>query len=142
MSSITSDPRFSGPFKKEFIKRDAAASGDLVWVCTPSTVAPAPTAAAWTRDVTITLETAAGDIHTWYDADITSGISIADAGGGTASITDTTLEMRNGKAVVTVSGTEATWANSETDTLTVEAATIMGASVAEKTSVETFTTPT
>jgi uncharacterized Zn-binding protein involved in type VI secretion len=88
----------------------------------------------------ITLETAAGKIHSWFDKSITTGVSIADDGGGTASIPSTTLVIKNGKATVTVSGTEATWANGETDTLTVAEATILGYTVTAATSVEEFTT--
>jgi hypothetical protein len=120
--------------------RDKAASGDILWVLTPPTVAPVPTTSAWTRDVLVELKTAAGEVHDWFSADITTGVSIADDGGGTASIPSTTLTIVNGKAVITISGTEATWANGETDTLTVAEATVLGYTVAAKTSVEEFTT--
>lgn len=140
MSAFQSDPRFSVALKKEMALRDKAAAGDLVWVCTPSTVAPAPTSSAWTRDVVVTLETAAGEVHSWFDKSITSGVSIADTStAGTASIASTTLVIKNGKATVTVSGDEQDWLDTETDTLTVAEATILGATVAAKTSVETFT---
>jgi len=140
MSAIQSDPRFSIPLKKEMALRDAAAAGDLVWVLTPATVAPAPTTAAWTRDVTVTLETAAGDVHTWFDKAISTGVSIADTStAGTATIAATTLTIKNGKAIITVTGDAAAWNDTQTDTLTVAQATIMGATVAAKTSVETFT---
>jgi hypothetical protein len=140
MSSFQSDARFSIPLKKEMALRDKAAAGDILWVCTPATVTPVPTTAAWTRTVVVTLETAAGEIHSWFDKAITSGVAIADTGGGTASIPATTLTIKNGKATIVISGTEATWANGEDDTLTVAAATILGYTVGAKTSVETFTT--
>jgi hypothetical protein len=140
MSSFQSDARFSIPLKKEMELRDKAAAGDIVWVMTPSTAAPVPTAAAWTRDVVITLETAAGKIHSWFDKSITSGVSIADdSTAGTATIAATTLVIKNGKATVTVSGDEAAWLDTETDTLTVAELTVMGYTVTAKTSVETFT---
>jgi hypothetical protein len=140
MSSFQSDARFARPLKQEMALRDKAAAGDMVLVCTPATVTPAPTTAAWTRDVVITLETAAGKIHSWFDKSITSGVSIAGAGGGTASIPSTTLVLKNGKATVTVSGTEATWANGETDTLTATELVVMGYTISAATSLETFTT--
>lgn len=141
MSGIDRDNRFSIPLRKEMVLRDKAFSGDIVWVCNPATSTPAPTSAAWTRDVIITLETAAGEVHTWFDDAITTGVSIADTStAGTASILSTTLTVVNGKVTVTVSGDAADWLNTETDTLTVTEATILGYTVAAKTSVETFTT--
>ena len=107
-----------------------------------STNLPAPTTSAWTRTVLVELQTATGEVHSWFSDSITSGNSISDNGGGTASILSTTLVIVNGRAEVVVSGTEATWANAETDTYTVAEATILNATVASVTSVETFTTPT
>jgi hypothetical protein len=133
----------NAPHQREYFNlQDKAAAGDIVWVCTPATVAPAPTSAAWTRDVVVTLETAAGEIHTWFNKAITTGVSVGDTStAGTATIASTTLTVVNGKAVVTVSGDAADWLDTETDTLTVAQATILGATVAAKTSVETFTAP-
>jgi hypothetical protein len=103
MSGIDRDNRFSIPLRKEMVLRDKALSGDIVWVCNPATATPAPTSAAWTRDVIITLETAAGEVHTWFDDAITTGVSIADTStAGTASILSTTLTVVNGKVTVTV----------------------------------------
>lgn len=116
-----------------------AAAGDLVWVLTPATKSTAATSAAWTRKVLVQLKTAAGEVHEWFNKAITTGVSIADtSSAGTASITSTTLTIVNGQAEITVSGTAAAWNAAETDTLTVAAATIMGYTVASKTSVETF----
>jgi len=117
-----------------------AMSGDIAIVITPETVTPVPTAAAWTRDVKISLQTAAGEIHSWCDLTEATILSIADTGGGTASIVATTITIVAGEAVVVVSGTAATWADSETDTLTIADMTIMGYTVTGGTSVETFTT--
>ena len=117
-----------------------ALAGDIVWVVSPSTVAPVPTSSAWTRTVYIELQSADGEIHEWFSDAIASGVSIADTStAGTASIASTTLTVVNGRASVVVSGDEADWLNTETDTLTVAEATILGYTVAAKTSVETFT---
>ena len=119
--------------------RAKAMAGDMVWVVTPATKASAAGSAAWTRNVLVQLQTAAGEIHDWFTKDITTGVSIADTStAGTASITSTTLKIVNGQAVVAVSGNAASWLATETDTLTIAAATIMGYTVASKTSVETF----
>lgn len=141
MSIAGNDTRTAPHVRNELLLREKAMAGDMVWVCTPATVAPTPTAAAWTREVVVTLETAAGEVHTWFNKAITTGRSIADTStAGTASIASTTLTMVDGKNVTTVSGDAANWLNTETDTLTIAAATILGYTVAEKTSVETFTT--
>lgn len=131
----------SAPELRRILKiKDKALSGDIVWRVSPTTVAPVPTAAAWTRTVQIYLETAAGELHEWFSDAIATGNSIADAStAGTASIVSTTLTIVRGRATVVVSGDEAAWLDTETDTYTVAEATILGYTVAAKTSVETFT---
>jgi hypothetical protein len=120
-----------------------AMAGDLLWVVTgyhnESTDRKQSTAAAWTYDFYVELQTADGEVHTWFNKAIANGVSIADAGGGTASIPSTTLTIVDGCAKITVSGTAAAWAEGETFTLTVAAATILGVACAEKTGVVTFT---
>ena len=120
---------------------EKAMSGDILIVIDPETVTPIPTSAAWTRNVEISLQTAAGEKHSWMNLTEATILSIADDGGGTASIVATTITIVNGETTVVVSGTEATWANGETDTLTVADMTVMGYTVTGGTSVETFTTP-
>lgn len=140
MSSILTKLGIKPKVREEIALRDKAMAGDIVWVVSPATVAPAPTSAAWTRTVYIELQTAAGEVHEWFSDAITSGVSIADTStAGTASIPSTTLTVVSGKASVVVSGDEADWLDTETDTLTVAEATILGYTVAAKTSVETFT---
>lgn len=110
MSLFDKDPRFSRPLKKAMALRDSAASGDLVWAVSPSTVNLAPTVAVWTRTVIVTLQNAAGDVHDWFNKVITTGNSIADSSSaGTASIVSTTLTMVNGRAEVVVSGDAQAW---------------------------------
>jgi hypothetical protein len=117
-----------------------AQAGDMVWVVSPATTSKAAQATAWTRTVRIELQTAAGEIHEWFTKDITSGASVADTStAGTATIPSTTLTVVNGIAEVIVSGNAQNWLATETNTLTIAAATIMGYTVASKTSVETFT---
>lgn len=140
MTTFQNDPRFTIPLKDEMALRDAAMAGDMVFVVRPPTPVAAPTAAAWTRTVNVTLETSGGLVHSWFDKSITTGVSIADdSTAGSASIPSTTIVFAGGKASVVVSGDEAAWLDTETDTLTVAEATIMGTTVAAKTSVETFT---
>ena len=126
---------------EELKQRDKALAGDMVFVVTPATVTPAPTSEAWTRTVTCELQDAAGNVHKWFNKAITTGVSIADTStAGTASIPSTTLTFADGKATVVVSGDAEDWLNTETDTLTVAEATILGYTISAKTSVETWTT--
>lgn len=126
---------------QEAVLMQKAMSGDMEMVITPTAVAPVPTAAAWTRKVLIEIKTAAGEVHTWLNKATATILSIADTGGGTATCSPaTTLTLTNGVATIVVSGTAATWANGETDTLTVGDLTLLGYTVTGGDSVETFTT--
>jgi len=118
----------------------SAMSGDIVMVLTPATVTPVPTSEAWTRSVNVSIENAAGDVHAWLNQVFTTKVSIADTStAGTASIVSATLTIVNGLATIVVSGDAEAWLDTETDTLTIAELTILGATVATKTSVETFT---
>lgn len=115
-----------------------AMSGDLVIAISPATKSTAHASAA-SRTVTITLKDAAGDVHTWFNAAIATGVSIAKtSSAGTATIPSTTLTFVNGVATVVI--TEGgTWAGADHNDLTIAAATILGYTVAGGTSVETMT---
>lgn len=130
------------PQLREYLAlQEKAMNGDIVMSISPATVTPAPTSAAWTRNVTIEIQTAAGELHTWVNTAVATTLSIANTStAGTASIVSTTLTLVNGRAVVVVSGDAADWLNSETDTLTVANITLGGVTVTGGTSVETFTT--
>ena len=118
-----------------------AMSGDLVFVVTPATDVPVPTAAVWEQVIIIELKTALGEKHKWYNAVITTGIAASDTStAGTASMDSTTLTFVDGKALATLQGDAAAWLDTETATATIAAQTIMGYTVAEKTCVLTFTT--
>ena len=139
MSNILKKLGIQRAVRNEFYLRDKALSGDLVWVVTPSTVVVVPTEVDWTRTVVVELQTAAGEVHTWFSDEIASGNSIANTGDGTASIVSEILTIVNGRADVVVSGVDG-WDNTNTDTYTVAEATILNATVSAVTSVETFTT--
>lgn len=119
-----------------------ALKGNILFVLSPAAVAPVPTAVAWTRNVEVTVENAAGEVHEWFTEAIAAGVSIGDTSiAGTASIVSTTLSIVNGRATVVVSGDAAAWLNAETDTLTVAQYTgFAGATMLTKASIETFTT--
>lgn len=130
MSLFQKDPRFSRPLKDAMKLRDSAAAGDLVWAVSPSTVNLAPTASAWSRNVIVTLQNAAGDVHDWFNSAIATGNSIANtSSAGTASIVSTTLTMVNGRAVVAVSGDAQAWlgGTAQVETITCTAGESGGA---------------
>ena len=141
MARLKSENSFSlGEHNKEFRMMKEAMAGDMVLSILPATVAPEPTAAAFTRNVVIELQNAAGEVHTHFNNAFVTTLSIADTStAGTASIVSTTLTLDKGRATVVVSGDEAAWLDTETDTLTVANLTIMGYTVTGGTSVETFT---
>jgi hypothetical protein len=115
-----------------------AMSGDMVISISPATKSTAHGSAA-SRTVTITLKNAAGDVHTWFNKAIATGVSIAKtSSSGTATIGSTTLTFVNGVAsvLITIGGT---WAGADHNDLTIAAATILGYTVAGGTSVETMT---
>ena len=131
---------FSPQERKEIALRDKAFCGDLVFIVTPATKSTAHKSTAWTRTVVVELQTAAGEVHTWFSKAITTGVSVGDtSSAGTATIPSTTLTFTKGRATVVVSGDAQAWLAADTDTLTVAQATILGYTVASKTSVETFT---
>lgn len=130
------------PELREYLTlQQKALSGDLTMVIDPETVAPVPTAAAWTRSVKVSIQTAAGEVHNWLNKAYATTVSIGDTStAGTASIAGTTLTLVDGEATIVVSGDAADWLNTETDTLTIGNIVAAGISVTGGTSVETFTT--
>jgi len=119
----------------------AGMQDNINFLVTPATSTPAPTAAAWTTDVTIKIVDDAGVIFTDFTKILASGAcSIANTSvAGTATLEDTTMEFVNGICTKTVTGSEHDWLADETWTFTAIAATILSGSVAAKTSVATFT---
>lgn len=113
-----------------FIK---AHSGDIVLKITPATANVPHTDAGWSKDFKITLETAAGEKHGWFNGPVT--LEIADTSeDGSASIfpAATTVYLTNGEYDVSIRGNAAAWLAAETATLTVQQATILGYTVASK----------
>lgn len=128
----------------------AVMNKDLALKVTPATAAPAPTAAAWTQEVVVTLETADGEIIPYSGPVV---LAIADTSvAGTATIDPAAGShyMTDGVLEVVISGDAAAWLAGETVTLTVSIndedpgggttdKNILGVAVADKTCVITFT---
>ena len=127
--------------------RRLAMSGDIALKCTPATLgnsAAAITAAItaaeddkFLRSVQVTLETAAGEVHSWFSG--TRAITIADTASGAAAIAAEadTVTFVNGVGTVVIEYT-GTWATGNTSTLTVVGSTLLGHTVANKTSIDTL----
>jgi len=116
--------------KDELKIRDKALAGDIVFSVSPSTVSTTPLATAWTRTVNVNLESAAGEVHEWFNKAITTGVSIADtSSAGTATIPSTTLTFVNGTASVVVSGDAQAWlgGTAQVETITCTAGESTGA---------------
>jgi hypothetical protein len=136
---------FDGNAQKKNVASDdidmvaKALSGDLVFTVTPATVDRVAGTYAISRDVSIALTDALGNVHTWFNKTITSACSVGDTStAGTAAIANTTLIFVNGVATKTITAASAAWVAEETNTLTIAQATIVGTTVASKTSVETI----
>lgn len=124
----------------------AALSGDMVFKVTPATAAPKVAdmvAAAVDIDVHISLETAAGELHDWYNGEVLLAIADDDATGA-ASIDPIAGEhkMVNGELDVTVTLDNSTWTAGKKATLTVSVPAtagtgILGWALASKTFVAT-----
>ena len=95
----------------------------LKFVITPATVNRATASTAWTRLVTVKLTDADGNVCTWYNEAIASGVSIGEtSGAGSATIPSTTLTFVNGQATVVITGDAALWSDG---TKQVETATVL-----------------
>lgn len=118
---------------------EKAMSGDIVLSILPATAGTAATTEDFTRTVYIEALTAAGEVHTWLNQSYATTLAIAEvtAGDGTASIVSTTLTLVNGQADIVVSGT-GTWAEDDTNTLTVGNITVLGYTITGGTSVDTI----
>jgi hypothetical protein len=126
----------------------AAMSGDMVLVCTPATLGTAASAVVaavaaagnkYTRTVAVTLETAAGERHTWYSGTHDAAAVPTTNGNGTCALAAaaTTITFVNGLATATIDYT-LTWAADDVCTFTVVDGEIMGKAVGDATSVDTL----
>ena len=123
----------------------AAAIGDMVIVATPATLGSSAAAVnaaiaadgQFDRTVVVTLETAAGAIHNWFNGTFAIAGSEVTAGDGTADTTALTVTVVNGVGTCVLRYIGA-WAAADTATLTVTGDTIFGAVVANATSVDTL----
>lgn len=124
-----------------------ALGGDMVFKCTPATAAPSAAAAAdddIAYTVTVTLESAAGEVHSWYNGPVLLAIADTDdVGAATIDPAAGERNMTNGVLEVEVTLPKAAWTAGKTVTLTVaDPATagtgICGWAVANKTFVATL----
>lgn len=115
-----------------------AMCGDMVLAIAPATADLEATAEAWQQNVTLTLKTAGGAVHSWFNGTIAAKASAGDTStAGTAAVGSADLTFVNGVATVVLSGDAAAWLADETATLTIANLTIMGYTVAGGTCVVT-----
>lgn len=125
---------------QELAMMQKAMSGDIVMVVSPDTTGTSATDNGFTRDVTVSIETAIGEVHGWVNTTIASKVALTmseTAGTGDATIASTSLILVNGVANITITGT-GVWAEDETNTLTISAIELCGMSVTGDTSVDTI----
>lgn len=113
--------------REQFVERDKAMAGDMVFAVTA--IDDAPAAGTDFDAITVRLEllNAAGDRHTWFNKTITTtALAVTTAGDGTAAqVPATTCVMENGVGEVEVTGS-GTWAENDTFVVEVADATILG----------------
>ena len=98
-----------------------------------------PGVAPYRRSVLVELVNASGDVHNWFNAVVP--VTIGDTAAGAAAVVGgLNPEMVNGAMTVEVELT-GSWADTNTNTLTVSQATVLGYTVTAKTSVETSDDP-
>lgn len=131
--------------------RALAMSGDMVFKCTPAAlgssaavvnadIANAEKGNKFVRTVIVTLETAAGAVHTWYSGKRdAAAVANTPARDGDCDITGSATDITfvNGAATVVIDYT-LTWAATDTSTLTVTAGTLLGYTLSDKTSIDTL----
>lgn len=127
-------------FKNEVKKHlTPALSGDLEFKVTPETVDTLysdQNESGYTRTVEVELVDGNGNRQWWFTEEVPIAVEESTSGDGAISVETTTPTMEDGymKIEVEFSGT---WANTDTNTLTVSEKTILGYTVSEATSVET-----
>ena len=119
-----------------------ALQGDVVIKLSQATAAPtaaACAAAAQVYKIGIRLETAAGELHNWYNGKIKLAIADDDST-GTATIDPEAgeISMVGGVASVTVTMSKASWTATKAATLTVSKPTSAKAPILETVADKTF----
>jgi len=143
------DHTYVGADYFEYMRQvEKALSGDIALVLTPATpgssaakVATAVAGAAekFIRTVEFAVKDAAGNVHTWFNGDITIGIAETTAGDGVSAIAGsaTVVNLVEGVGNIDIEYT-GTWAAADTCTLTTTQRDIAGVTIAAKTSKDTL----
>ena len=143
------DHTYVGADYFEYMRQvEKALSGDITLVLTPATpgssaakvaAAIAGTAEKFVRTVGFAVKDATGNVHTWFNGDITISIAETTAGDGVSAIADsaTTVSLVEGVGNIDIEYT-GTWAAADTCTLTTTQRDISGVTIAAKTSKDTL----
>ena len=137
--------RLTAILNKQTNNIKAILGGDIILACSPATLgssaAAVTTAIAgdgFSRVVAITLKDS-NDDAILYNGTLAIAVAETTAGNGVSAIDGggSTVTMVNGVGSVTINYTGA-WANADVQTLTVTGGTISGATVTNKTSIDTL----
>ena len=137
-------------FYDYLVQVEKAMAGELVLVVTPATLGSSAAAVVaaiaaadndkYVRTVKVELRDADdGSLHEWFTGTFAAAATYSTAGNGEASLpTDvTTVSLENGVGYINIEYT-GTWAEADTQTLTITGGDKLGYSVTNKTSVDTL----
>jgi hypothetical protein len=137
MSAYERDNGIPPVIREALSVQGAAMSGDIAVNILTADVTPAPTAEAWSYEVSFELVDTAGRRHSWFNGDIAAAAADTSTA-GTASVSDATPAVVNGVGTVTLSGDAEAWLDTETATLTLDG-TVLGVTLTDAEFVVTFT---
>lgn len=116
-----------------------AMGGDMSLRISPTTKTRAAGTGSWTQKVSIELVDSEGNVCEWLNKAFATTASVGDTStAGTATIGSTTLTFENGRAEVTITGSNHAWVAAETATLTIANITVLGYTVTGGTCVVTI----
>ena len=143
------DHTYVGADYFEYMRQvEKALSGDITLVLSPATTGSSAAKVAtdiagdaekFIRTVSFAVKDAAGNIHTWFNGDITIGVAETTAGDGVSAIAEsaTKVSLTEGVGSIDIEYT-GTWAAADTCTLTTTQRDISGVTITAKTSKDTL----
>ncbi|MCP4336481.1 MAG: hypothetical protein GY679_01360 [Mycoplasma sp.] len=107
------------PRLREYLKlQEEALNGNLAFEILTADVNEPAGAAGWTHTVTFQVVDSSGNVHSWFNEDVTA--TPADSSTlGTATVSDGTPTVTNGVGTVNLIGDAAAWVAAEDATMTL-----------------------
>ncbi len=124
----------------ELTRMKEALSGNMAFQADPETTSTAIAEQndSYERVVEVSLVNGNGDVHTWFNGELTIAVGHVTNNNGSASIDTTTVDLVDGKTEVIITLAD-TWEAADTNTVTVAQQAILGYTIDAATSVETST---